>query len=170
MTRRSARGQSLPKSEAQFLNSLSGERLHIRVSQLYRVGWTYQCIGDALIPARPRSTVKSWVDRLDLVSPHGIDVPIEFPRLRTPEGGYQRLTPKSPGVNSDDADTLSRLAPLASTYRSGMASNHPATLANEEFDQLLRKLRAVDVSIADLARAAQVTHRAISRRLSKSEN
>jgi DNA-binding transcriptional ArsR family regulator len=48
-----------------------------------------------------------------------------------------------------------------------MGATHPATLANEEFDLLLRKLRDVDVSIADLARAANVTHRAISRRLSK---
>lgn len=167
MARRSARGQHLPLKEAEFLNTLSGERLHIRVAQLYSVGWTYQCIGDALTPARPRSTIKSWVDRLDMVSPHSIDVPIDFPRLRTPEGGYQRLTPKSPGVPTDVARQLETLAPLAKTYRSGMGPTHPATLANEWFDDTIRELRAIDVSIADIARAANVTHRAISRRLSK---
>jgi hypothetical protein len=167
MARRSARGQSLPKTEAQFLNTLSGERLHIRVAQLYSVGWTYQCIGDALSPARPRSTIKSWVDRLDFVSPNVIDVPIDFPRLRTPEGGYQRKTPKSPGVSPSDADVLMNLAPLAQTYRSGMGPTHPATLANEQFDALVHELRDADVSIADIARAARVTHRAISRRVNK---
>jgi hypothetical protein len=167
MARRSARGQSLPKTEAQFLNTLSGERLHIRVAQLYRVGWTYQCIGDALSPARPRSTVKSWVDRLDMVSPHSIDVPIDFPRLRTPEGGYQRKTPKSPGVTNAEAYILQELAPLAQTYRSGMGPTHPATQANEAFQSLVLQLHSLDVSIADIARAANVTHRAISRRVNK---
>ena len=167
MARRSARGQYLPLKEAQFLNTLSGERLHIRVAQLYSVGWTYQCIGDALNPPRPRSTVKSWVDRLDLVSPNTIDVPIDFPRLRTPEGGYQRKTPKSPGVTNAEAYILQQLAPLAQTYRSGMGPTHPATQANEEFQALVMYLRSIDVSIADIARAANVTHRAISRRANK---
>lgn len=167
MTRRSARGQSLPKTEKAFLRTLSGERLHIRAAQLFRVGWTLQSIGDALDPPKGRSTVKAWIDRLDLVSPHDIDVPIDFPRLRTPEGGYERKTPKSPGVPEDLQEELRHLAPLAAKYRSGMPSTSPFTAANEEFDALIRYLKDVDVSIADIARAANVTHRAISRRLSK---
>jgi hypothetical protein len=39
--------------------------------------------------------------------------------------------------------------------------------ANEEMDQIVHSLRANNVSIADIARAANVTHRAIARRLSK---
>lgn len=167
MSRRSARGQSLPNKEVLFLRSLSGERLHIRASQLYKVGWTLNSIGEALDPPKGRSTVKAWIDRLDLVSPHHIDVPIDFPRLRTPEGGYERLTPVSPGVPTDTAERLRDLAPLAKTYRSGMPMSHPATQANEEMDRLVLSLKANDVSIADIARAANVTHRAIARRLSK---
>jgi len=169
MSRRSARGQSIPKTEALFLHSLSGERLHIRAKQLYQVGWTLNAIGEALDPPKGRSTVKAWIDRLDQVSPHNVDVPIDFPRLRTPEGGYQRLTPKSPGVPKDIADRLRDIAPLAKNYRSGMAVSHPASLANEEMDQLTRELKDNDVSIADIARAANVTHRAIARRLSKND-
>ena len=167
MARRSARGQSLPKSEVTFLRTLSGERLHIRSKQLYSVGWTLNAIGEALDPPKGRSTVKAWIDRLDQVSLHNVDVPIDFPRLRTPEGGYQRLTPKSPGVSPKDAETLSTLAPVARDYRSGMGANHPSALANEEFQQLVLELHANDVSIADIARAANVTHRAIARRVNK---
>lgn len=167
MTRRSARGQSLSHTEVLFLRSLSGERLHIRAKQLFQAGWTLNSIGEALDPPKGRSTVKAWIDRLDLVSPHNVDVPIDFPRLRTPEGGYQRLTPKSPGVPNDTAERLAQIAPLAKNYRSGMSPSHPASLANEEMDQITRELKANDVSIADIARAANVTHRAIARRLSK---
>lgn len=167
MTRRSARGQSLPNKEVLFLRSLSGERLHIRSKQLFTVGWTLNSIGEALDPPKGRSTVKSWIDRLDLVSPHSFDVPIDFPRLRTPEGGYQRLTPVSPGVPYDTAERLRQIAPLAKTYRSGMSTSNPASMANEEMDQLTLELKANDVSIADIARAANVTHRAIARRLNK---
>jgi hypothetical protein len=167
MSRRSARGQSLSKKESLLLRSLSGERLHIRAKQLYQAGWTLQAIGEALDPPKGRSTIKSWIDRLDQVSPHSLGSYVDLPRLRTPEGGYQRLTPKSPGVPNDIADRLRDIAPLAKNYRSGMPASHPASLANEEMDQLTRELKDNDVSIADIARAANVTHRAIARRLSK---
>jgi hypothetical protein len=46
-----------------------------------------------------------------------------------------------------------------------MPSGHPYAQANEEMNQIVLDLRANDVSIADIARAAKVTHRAIARRL-----
>ena len=79
------------------------------------------------------------------------------------------MTPVSPGVPEDTAFLLSQLAPLAKNYRSGMAPSHPASRANEEMDQIVQDLRANDVSIADIARAASVTHRAIARRLTKND-
>jgi hypothetical protein len=168
MSRRSARGQSLPKSEVEFLRTLSKKNLKIRVHQLYQAGWTYKSIGDVLDPPRPRSTIKSWVDSISssTAADGAVDAPpVNFPRLRTPEGGYQRKTPKSPGVSEADADRLSTLARSARLYRHGMGASHPASIANDEFDALLRSLRDSNVSIADLARASEVTHRAISRRL-----
>lgn len=167
MPRRSARGQFLPLSEVRFLRTLHGERLHIRAKQLFQVGWTLNSIGEALDPPKGRSTVKAWIDRLDSLSPYVVDVPIDFPRLRTPEGGYQRLTPKSPGVPKDTAEQLQHLAPIAAQFRSGMGPNSPQGLANQEFDALIKELHLNDVSIADIARAANITHRAISRRLQK---
>lgn len=166
MPRRSARLQSIPKKEADFLNSLSGPNLHKRVAALFHAGWTLQSIGEALTPPKGRSTIKSWVDRYpqrDLLLDVSSDVPI--PRLRTPDGGYQRKTPVSPGVPPITAEQLKDLAYKAKRYRSGMASSAPEAIANAMFTQIAKDLRANDVSIADIARAAGVTHRAISRRV-----
>ena len=169
MSRRSARLQSIPKKEAEFLNSLSGPNLHKRVAQLFHAGWTLQSIGEALTPPKGRSTITSWVDRYsqrDLLLDVSSDVPI--PRLRTPEGGYQRKTPVSPGVPPITAEQLHGLAQRAKRFRSGMSTSSPEAIANALFTQIVKDLRANDVSIADIARAAGVTHRAISRRLKSS--
>jgi DNA-binding transcriptional ArsR family regulator len=48
-----------------------------------------------------------------------------------------------------------------------MASTSSEAIANAEMDKLVKGLREVNVTIAEIARAAGVTHRAISRRLSK---
>jgi IS30 family transposase len=48
-----------------------------------------------------------------------------------------------------------------------MSSSTAAAQANQEMDEIVRSLRDHHVSIADIARAANVTHRAISRRLQK---
>ena len=67
------------------------------------------------------------------------------------------------GAFSDTAQQLKDLSYKAQRYRSGMASNTPEAIANALFTQIAKDLRANDVSIADIARAAGVTHRAISR-------
>ncbi len=165
MSRRYARLQSLPQKEVDFINTLSGPNLHKRASALYSAGWTLASIGDALTPTRTRSTIKSWVDRYPSPDPRSLDVDVPIPRLRTPDGGYQRLTPKSPGVPPHVADRLLQLAPQARLYRHRMPSSHPCAQANQEMNRLVLELRDNDVSIADIARAANVTHRAITRRL-----
>jgi hypothetical protein len=166
MARRSARLQFLPKKESDFLATLSGPNLHKRASSLYHAGWTLASIGNALSPTRTRSTIKSWVDRYPAPDPRDlINVDVPIPRLRTPEGGYQRLTPVSPGVPPETAQRLARLSPIAKTYRHRMSSATEAYQANQEMNQITKELRENNVSIADIARAANVTHRAIARRL-----
>jgi hypothetical protein len=163
MSRRPARNQKLPQTETLFLNSLDYDHKVLRVQQLFRGGWTLSAIGSALYPPKGRSSVKAWVDR---PSPNvTVDVPIPDPTLKTSANGYQRKTPKSPGVPPITAEELRRLAPLARRFRSGMASSSPESVANSLFTQMAKDLRANNVSIADIARAAGVTHRAISRRL-----
>jgi hypothetical protein len=46
-----------------------------------------------------------------------------------------------------------------------MSSATEAYQANQEMNQITKELRENNVSIADIARAAHVTHRAIARRL-----
>jgi biotin operon repressor len=46
-----------------------------------------------------------------------------------------------------------------------MPSGHPYAQANDEMNNIVTQLRDNDVSIADIARAANVTHRAIARRV-----
>jgi hypothetical protein len=170
MSRRSARLQSIPKKEANFLNSLSGPNLHKRAAQLFHAGWTLQSIGEALTPPKGRSTIKSWVDRhsqRDLLLTLDVSSDVPIPRLRTPDGGYQRKTPVSPGVPPEIADVLKNLAPIAKNYRARMSSATAEYQANQEMDRIVHSLRDDNVSIADIARAANVTHRAIARRLSK---
>jgi hypothetical protein len=165
MTRRSARDLPLPKNEVDLLRSLKRKELLTRVHLLYNKGWTLQAIGNAFDPPRRRSTVKAWVDKKDTI--HPINVPIPDPTHKTPKNGYQRITPVSPGVPDDVADVLKNLAPLARLYRARMPSTSRESQANEEMDRIVKDLRSNNVSIADIARAADVTHRAIARRLNK---
>lgn len=170
MERRYAREQSLPSEEADFLASLNHLRRRARVKQLYNQGWTLQAIADALLQnqktAPTRSTVHYWVTNApsdEKIASYG------FPPAPKPRevATYQRKTPISPGITPSQAEELERLAPLAREFRSGMASTSAQAVANDNFDALIRELYNQNVTIAEIARAANVTHRAISRRLRK---
>jgi hypothetical protein len=166
MSRRPARSQKLPLAEVNFLNALDYDHKVIRVKQLFNEGWTLASIGAAFTPPKGRSSIKAWVDRPDVPDLH-VDVPIPNPNYRTPRNGYERKTPKSPGVPVDVANRLQEIAPIAKGFRARMSSSTAAAQANQEMDEIVRSLRDHHVSIADIARAANVTHRAISRRLQK---
>lgn len=165
MTRRLARDLLLPQSEVDLLRKLDRRQLLTRVHQLYHEGWTLSAIGAAFTPAKGRSTVKAWVDQNHKSDP--VDVPIPSPTHKTPKNGYQRLTPKSPGVPPLIAEELRRLAPIAQQYRARTSSSSQPAIANALMNQIVRDLRANNVSIADIARAAGVTHRAIAKRAAK---
>lgn len=163
--RRSARNKFIPLSEIDYLNSLSGDVLYKRTQLLYDQGWTLRAIGDALNPRRSRTTIKAWVERSrhhELITPLP---PTPSPNYDTHPDGYQRLTPKSPGVSPSEAERLRYLASHAKNYRARMSNSSLPAQCNEELSQLTLQLYEADVSIADIARAAQVTHRAIYKRL-----
>jgi hypothetical protein len=170
-SRRSARLQELPSAESSYLNTLTDVDLLKRVAALFEKGWTLAAIGQAFTPPKGRSTVKSWVDRSHQYShPHPhltLEKPVPSPKHKTDPKGYQRLTPKSPGVPADITERLQELAPLAKGFRARMSSSTQEARANKEMDTIVQNLRVHDVSIADIARAAQVTHRAIAKRIEK---
>ena len=163
MSRRPARGQQLPPQEVELLNTLKTDERTDRVAALFNAGWSLQTIGDSLLPKHPRSTVRTWVQRSKGL--HTIDAPIPVPKLKTPEGGYEKRTPKSPGIPQDIRETLQELAPLARNYRSRMATTATAAVANDRLTALCILQHQNGVSIRELAEAAGVTYRAMYKRI-----
>jgi hypothetical protein len=164
--RRPARDEGLPATEKAILLSLTtkNER-NCRARQLFESGWTLRAIGEAYSPPVRRSTVKYWVENGDvLYALH--QKPVQPPNEPAPTG-YQRKTPISPGISPADESRLAYLAPLARQYRSGMSSTSLQFQANQEFNELIRQLDNVDVTTAEIARASNVTFRAIARRLGR---
>lgn len=166
MNRRSARNQPLPPEEAAHLNSLSKDALITRVHELYHQGWTLQAIGDALIPPRPRSTVRSWLLRFQTPAERDLtDAPIPAPTYKTHPDGYQKRRPQSPGILPDELELIQELAPIARTYRAKMSTNSAACVANDQLTAICIRLNLSGVSVRELANAAGVTYRAMSKRI-----
>lgn len=165
-TRRSARNQALPTPEAEILANLRGFRLFNRAKALFEAGWTLASIGKAFDPEKPRTTVKSWVDKGDsaLQAPDLPEIPV--PEYATPPE-YVHKRPKSPGISPDDLDTIRTLAPIARKYRSSMSPAHKAAVANRELTEICERLAAADVTVRELADAAGVSYRAMARRLGR---
>ena len=165
--RRYAREEDLPQSEIDLLRSFGKAKkaLYCRARQLFEAGWTLQAIGNAFSTPVGRSTVQYWVKMGDFS--HKIDQKLPFPPNFTPKRGYQRKKPLSPGISDADTQRLRYLAPLARSYRSGMGLSSLQGSANTELTELATFLHSEGVSIAELARAAGVTFRAMARRLGK---
>lgn len=163
MERKAARGQQLPPHEVELLNSLKPHELKQRAHDLYQVGWTLASIGEALDPPRPRSTIRSWVDR---VASSGarvvIDATITLPQRR--EATQNR---KSPGLDEATITRLQYLAPIAKKYRAKMSSTSEPAVANKRLTRLCKEMYLKGVTIRELAEAAGVTYRAMYKRVHK---
>lgn len=166
-TRRSAREQALPEQEASALQSLRDTPLFERCRDLYLAGWTLRAIGEALVPPRSRSTVRSWIQKVDS-TPTTAATDIETPTLKTDTEYVSRRIP-SPGITAADLTKIQDLAPIARRYRASMSPLHKAALANLELTQVTKRLHATGVSVGELATAANVTYRAMSRRLGRTK-
>lgn len=158
--RKTARGQKLPPQEVELLNSIAVDALIGRVNALYLAGWPLQSIGDSLSPQRPRTTIRSWVLK---DQPNTIDAPIPLPKLI--EEDAPRPKKVSRGMSSATLEDIRTLAPLARTFRSKMASTAAPAVANQRLTDLCQDLYNNGVSIKDLAAAANVTYRAMYKRI-----
>jgi hypothetical protein len=167
MTRRSARGQSLPADEIQVLNTLEGFELFQRARFLYASGWTLRSIGEAFEPSRARSTVRYWINTPTPIAGfegYG-DLPTTpIPTLATP--AQSQRTPRR-ALTPAETRLIAELAPQARKYRATMNQGHPAAKANRELTDICVRLHHTDrVTIRDLADAAGVSYRAMARRVS----
>ena len=165
MSRRTARGQQLPPAEVELLNSLPKDKLVSRVYDLFHVGWALQNIGDALLPKRPKTTIRAWVQRAEATTNlERIDAPIPTPKLKT-AAEYQKRRPESPGIPEDTLEIIQELAPIARTYRARMSTTSAAAVANDRLTALCILQHQRGVSIKELAHAANVTYRAMYKRI-----
>lgn len=152
--RKSARNQSLPRKEAEFLLTLKDTELKARCYNLYEAGWTLSAIGAPL--NKPRSTVRSWVQS----GP--------YPTQETPipeDRSYVPKKPHNPGLTPEAIAAIQELAPQARKYRSRFSQSHPATIANQDLTSLCTLLHESGVPLQELADAAGVTYRAMYRRV-----
>lgn len=165
MTRRSARGQSLPSYEAELLQNLTGYELFARAKMLYQAGWTLRSIGESFDPPRARSTIRYWINSPIPIASAYTDLPTTpIPTLQTPAS-----TPKKPRrpLTPAEATRIKELAPSARKYRATMKPGHASAKSNRELTELCVRLHHDErVTIADLADAANVSYRAMARRVS----
>ena len=167
MSRQYAREQKLPPHEVEYLGTLTQRQLKYRAKQLFDVGWTLQAIGAAFSPPYGRSTIQYWVKNASQSNITQKPVPTPWETDTPPPKGYQRKTPPSPGIPLDVQQRLAQLSAQARLYRSGMASTSLPAEANEEFNLLIQRLYNEHVTVSEIARASNVTNRAIARRLGK---
>jgi hypothetical protein len=155
---------SLPSDEARLLASLVTKpaSLHVRVRDLHAAGWTLQAIGNAFSPPRRRSTILSWVNRPPSAAILLGFAPVPRPSRSTPVRPRRRtfLTPAQ-------QQELLTLSLLARRYRAGSPPSSASAIANDTLTAVIVLHFAKGVRVADIARAAGVTHRAITRRLEK---
>lgn len=165
MTRRSARGQSLPAYEIQHLSDLEGYELYARAKILYQQGWTLRAIGEAFEPSRARSTVRYWINTpIPIASAYNPFPTAPVPTLATSASATR--TPRRPLTPAEYA-RVAELAPVARKFRATMNPGHPSAKANRELTALCVRLHHEErVTIRDLAEAASVSYRAMARRVS----
>lgn len=171
----------LPDDEVKVLVSCSGDPLRARVRALREAGWTLAAIADAWTPPKQRSSIRA-LSQQPTNSPLPI-VPSPPPssssshsstlgaaeKSRSTSTRHSRArrfyNPSSPKISKDDARTISRLAPLARRYRARANPNGAYAQANEELTQLCISLYRSGASVLELASAANVTYRAMARRI-----
>lgn len=163
-----ARKALLPSEEVDYLRSLAGAALHVRVSALYRAGWSLSSIAEAFDPPRPRTTVRSWVLKADRVQSDAIMVPMPAAPspVRTASIPLKRR-PVSPGVPPELFDRLAELSRLARRYRAKTRPDSAHAVANEELTRLVNELYDRGVPLRSVASAMGVTYRAVVRRVSQ---
>lgn len=163
------RQPSLPADESLFLNSLSDELRNKRLRALWEAGWSLSTLGFALKPNRGKTTVHFWIMHIEAGEQRRV-VPNPPPKSLsslTPLSTSAKVKSISPGVPPDTRVKLKELSMLSKRYRAKTPYNSPFAIANRELTELAVSLRNRGVPTAAIADAAEVTYRAMAKRLSK---
>lgn len=174
----------MPQAERELLASLSGRDLHARLRDLFEAGWSLSSLAEALPTPRPRTTIRAWITSLPPLPPTPtpltsaplkeallppVPSPFAAPAPASTSAHVRRFS--SPrrsrrlGIDPSTREKISSLAPLARRHRPRTSPRNPARLANESLTRITRDLYGRGASIPELAEAAGVTYRAMSRRV-----
>jgi len=162
------------KSYVDFLGADS-PRTHYLLYLIFEKGWTLRAISEVskINTQKLHRIFKQFKEKENVDFESSMEYPehIELPSWVTDSNSkYIPIRPRSPGIDSSTSRRLRQLSLDARHYRSGMADDSIAALANSELDVLVAKLFNSYVKIAEIARACGVTPRAIRKRLEKYEN
>ena len=178
----------LPESEYRLLGALSGNELKARVRELVTAGWSMSAVGKACAPPRSRSTIRSWISpssssssssssdsTISAVKNSSSNPVHQVHPVPTAPAKKDRYAPKrknvmpnaSPGLTEVDKSNIKVLAQLASRYRSTSSTSSAYGKANADFTQLINTLYSRGVTVREIAAAAEVTYRAINRRITR---
>lgn len=172
----------LPESEHRLLGALSGNELKARVRELVAAGWSMSAVGKACAPPRSRSTIRSWISpssssdsTISAVKNSSFNSVHQIHPVPTAPAKKDRYAPKrknvmpnaSPGLTEVDKSSIKALAQLASRYRSTSSTSSAYGRANADFTQLVNTLYSRGVTVREIAAAAEVTYRAINRRITR---
>ena len=165
------RQPSLPEDETLFLNSLSDELRNKRLRALWEAGWSLSTLGTALKPPRGKTTVHFWIMHIEAGEQRRVlpEPPPKSLSSLTPLNTPARVRSISPNVPPATKTRLRELSVLSKRYRARTSDDSPFAVANRELTELAKSLRESGIPTAAIAQAAEVTYRAMAKRLSKAE-
>ena len=171
----------LPEVEVRLLVECSGDVLRARVRALREAGWTLAAIAEAWDPPKQRSSIRALSQQptkspLPIVSsPPSSSHLAAAEKSRSTSASASASTrhsrarrfynPAAPRISPDDATMIANLAPLARRYRARANPNGAYARANVTLTELCVSLYRSGASVIELAEAANVTYRAMARRI-----
>lgn len=151
---------TLPAPEIEFLASISGPELHVRLRDLHQQGWSLASLANSLTPPRPRATVHYWIANCHTPTP------AHHPSTYPPPPPLRASRAISPNVPPEIRPKLQYLASLSRRHRAKQRPDSPQALASAELTDLALQLRSQGIPTAKIAQAAGISYRAMHKRLS----
>lgn len=161
----------LPGSEVEFLSGLPTRLRNSRLAALHEVGWSLALLARSI--GKAKTTVYFWVvnaipdpDSTRKALPMPPCSPISSISGQNPV----RIRSISPKVPPDLRPRLRELSYLARRYRARTPPSSNIAKANRDLTTLAVNLHARGVSTADIAFYAEVSYRAMAKRIASAQD
>ena len=158
----------LPDDEVRSLEALSSPQMHSRLAFLHANGWSLASLGRSLTPPRPKTTIHYWVR--NALSPGeqrrpAPRAPITSLMVVVPTSKAPRVRFVAPKVPPDLRPRLRELAQMSRKYRARTPDGSPTANATRELTRMALELHDQGIPTSDIAAAAGISYRAMSRRV-----